>query len=125
MNEEYHQHTGGKNFRKLRYQKTTMPEDMLNENEEEKEGPKDQLEVVSQQLDLDQEQLSESDSSLFECENQSQQVEGPLVKDQIAKLTENFKLGYKAIKDSQMLREAPLNSVTIDRIKVLVKNGRQ
>ena len=48
-----------------------------------------------------------------------------MVKDQIVKLTDNFKLAYRDIRQSQMLREAPLNLVTIERIKVLIKNGRR
>ena len=93
--------------------------------EEEKEGPKQLAESESQLDNMDQEQVSDSGTSLFECEDQSQKSEGPHVKEQIVKLTENFKLGFRAIKDSQLLREAPLNSVTIERIKVLIKNGRR
>lgn len=82
-------------------------------------------ESESQLNDLDQEQASESSNSLFEFQSESQKSEGPLVKDQIVKLTDNFKLAYRDIRQSQMLREAPLNLVTIDRIKVLIKNGRR
>ena len=82
-------------------------------------------ESESQLNDLDQEQESEPSNSLFEFQSESQKNEGPLVKDQIVKLTDNFKLAYMDIRQSQMLREAPLNLVTIDRIKVLIKNGRR
>ena len=61
--------------------------------EEETEGPMMLVGSESQLDDMDQEQVSESGSSTFECEDQSQKSEGPHVKDQLVKLTENFKLG--------------------------------
>ena len=63
-------------------------------------------ESESQLNDLDQEQESESSNSLFEFQSESQKSEGPLVKDQIVKLTDNFKLAYRDIRQCQMLREA-------------------
>ena len=55
----------------------------------------DEDELEPQPNDLDQEQESESSNSLFEFQSESQKSEGPLVKDQIVKLTDNFKLVYR------------------------------
>ena len=55
-------------------------------------------ESESQLNDLDQEQGSDSGNSLFECQSESQKSEGPLVKVQIVKLTDNFRLTYKDVR---------------------------
>lgn len=74
---------------------------------------------------MEQEQLSESGSSLYECDPELQLLENPHVINQIVKLTDNFRLAYKEIKESQMLREPPLNGLTIEKIRILIKNGRR
>ena len=125
MNSDYHQHTGGKQQRKARYQKLNKPNDILGGIEEEKEGPKGLEESGSQNFHMDLDQLSESGSSLYECDLQLATIENPHVTDQIVKLTDNFRLAYKDIKDSQMLREPPLNALAIDKIRTLIKNGRR
>jgi hypothetical protein len=51
------------------------------------------------------------------------------VSDEIKKLIENitngYELTYKELRDSQHLREAPLNTLTLEKIKRLIKYGRE
>ena len=101
------------------------PDDILGDIEEEKEGPKGLEESESQLLNMGQDQLSESGSSLYECDHELQTIENPHVTDQIVKLTDNFRMAYKDVKESQMLREPPLNALTIEKIRTLIKNGRR
>ena len=102
-----------------------LAEDEFGGVEKDKEGPKMQEESESLQFPLDQEQPSESDDSLFENQSETKTRESPLVHQQIVKLTDNFALTYKDIRESQMLREPPFNALTIADIRAMIKNGRR
>jgi hypothetical protein len=47
------------------------------------------------------------------------------IKNLLAIVTENYKLSYIEVRDFQQLREAPLNTLTLQKIKRLIKYGRE
>lgn len=68
--------------------------------------------------------ISQHDSDWNEMVSKSTDVSEE-IKRLLGNITNGYTLTYKEVRDSQLLREAPLNTLTLEKVKRLIKYGRE